>query len=289
MFRWAAFTDEISQDLAHACTVCNEFGVPGAELRGVWDTNVADWSDAQVREIKKIIHDHGMTVCSIGSPFGKCELEDTAELARQMDVLRRCADIARELDCTLVRGFVFWGHGRVEKPWDAMLRAYEPVPAILEEKQITLGVENEWACLVGTAGHLRQFLDRFACPRAKAVWDPANHIQDVEGDALRPYPEGYELLKKDVVHVHVKDAIRMGDGTAPNVFLGQGLANWEAHLKGLRNDGYDGFVSLETHVDPKDFPEELRPRYGQYLTGEGREGASKVCLAWLRDAVADRQ
>ncbi|MDQ1255488.1 MAG: Sugar phosphate isomerase/epimerase, partial [Candidatus Hydrogenedentes bacterium] len=73
-------------------------------------------------------------------------------------------------------------------------------------------------------------------------------------------------------------------------FLGEGICRWREHLQAFKNDGYDGYVSLETHVNPDRFPEALAARYGHYLTGEGRngrEGASKVCLAWLRDAIAE--
>lgn len=287
MFRLAAFTDEISQDLAHVCGVCNEFGVEGLEIRSVWDTPCQELSDAQVREIKRIAAGHGLTVCSIASPFGKCELDRPGEIATHMDYLRRCADIALELNCTLVRGFAFWGHGAREKPWDRMLEAYAPVPAILDEKGIILGLENEAACYVGTAQHLRYFLDRLACPRAKAIWDPANHVQDPDGTPIATYPESYALLKADIVHVHVKDAAPAPDGRVPNVFMGTGICLWREHFAALKRDGYTGFCSLETHVNPEQFPPDLAERYGIYLTGEGREGASKVCLAWIRDAMAE--
>lgn len=286
MFQLASFTDEISQDLARACAVLREFDAAGAELRGVWGTNVKDLTDAQVAEIKRIVTDHGIRVASIGSPFGKCELDNASEVAAHMDLLKRCADIGRELDCTLVRGFAFWGHGAREKPWDRMLAAYEPVPAILEDKGIVLGLENEAACYVGTAGHARTFLDRLACPRVKAVWDPANHVVDPESDAEPVFPDGYRLVRPDIVHVHVKDALVADDGSRPVVFMGQGICRWAEQFQALKDDGYEGFASLETHVDPDKFPEALRARYGHLLTGEGREGASKVCLAWIRDAVA---
>ena len=286
MFKLASFTDEISHDLAHACTVFDEFGVTGIEIRGIWKINVADFTDAQVRVVKSICDGYGMTVCSIGSPFGKCELTDPNAVAKHMDVLRRCADIGWALGCPLVRGFVFWGHGSADKPWDAMLKAYEPVPAILEEKDVILGIENEPACYVGTAGHLRMFLDRLGCDRAKAVWDPANHVQDPEGTAVPVCPDAYSLIKDDIVHVHVKDAAPMPDGTVPNVFMGEGICGWETQFQALKDDGYEGYVSLETHVDPEGIPKALRSRYGHYLTGEGREGASKVCLAWIQDTVA---
>jgi sugar phosphate isomerase/epimerase len=166
-----------------------------------------------------------------------------------------------------------------------MLEAFAPVPDILEEKGAILGIENEAACYVGTAGHLRTFLDRFGCPHAKALWDPANHVQDPDGLEVPVCPDGYELLKRDLVHVHMKDAAPATDGSVPNVFLGMGIVGWERQLQAFKDDGYDGYVSLETHVNPESFPEALQQRYGQYLTGEGREGASKVCLAWARDTI----
>lgn len=285
MFRLGAFTDEISQDLERACRVCVAFGVEGLEIRGVWQTPCQELTDAQVRDIKRIAADHGRVVCSIGSPFGKCELDNPAEVAKHMDFLRRCGDIARELDCTLVRGFAFWGHGAREKPWRRMFDAYAPVPGILEEKGIVLGLENEAACYVGTAQHLRTFLDGLACPRIKALWDPANHVQDPDGTDIPTCPESYDLIKADLVHVHVKDAAPASDGKVPNVFMGTGICRWKEQFAALERDGYAGFCSLETHVNPETCPPEVLAKYGQHLTGEGREGASKVCLAWIHDAL----
>ncbi len=287
MFKLGAFTDEISQDLARACDVCSEFGATGAEIRGVWDTPVQDLSDAQVREIKRVVADNGMIVCSIGSPFGKCELDAPDEIARHMDILRRCADIGRELGCSLVRGFAFWGHGLREKPWEKMLKAYEPVPAILDEKDIILGLENEAACLVGTAQHTRRFLDAMNCARMKAIWDPANHVQDPDGLNVPTVPQSYDSIKNDIVHVHVKDAAPRADGSVPNVFMGTGICRWKEQFQALKDDGYAGFCSLETHVNPEQFPPEMAARYAKYLSGEGREGASRVCLAWIRDTLSN--
>lgn len=286
MFKLAAFTDEISQDLAHACTVLRGFGGEGAELRGVGGTAVNKFSDAQVREIKQILADAGIAAVSMGSPFGKCELADGGEVAQHMDILRRCCDIGLELGCNLVRGFAFWDRQQAgEKPWDAMLAAYEPVPGILEEKGCILGLENEAACYVGAAGHARRFLDALGCERVKAIWDPANHIQDPQSEGCPPFPDGYELLKPDIVHVHVKDAAPDGQGRCPNCFLGEGLAQWPQQLQALKDDGYKGCISLETHVKPERLTPELRERYGQHIGGDERESASKVCLAWLRDTV----
>ncbi len=287
MFRLAAFSDEISQDLAHVCRVLNDFGARGVELRRVWNTPVQDLTDGQVSEIRGIVEDNGLDVCSVASPFGKCELDDAGEIAAHMDMLRRCTEIGHALGCSLIRGFAFWGHGKRNKPWDKMSAAYEPVLRILEDGGATLGLENEAACYVGTGRHLRKFLDLIDCPQIKATWDPANHIHDPDNDEQPVFPDGYEAVAADMVHVHVKDAAVLPDGQRANVFLGEGQCQWHRQFRAFKRDGYEGYVSLETHVDPERFPESLRERYGRYLTGEGREGPSKASLAWLRNALAE--
>ena len=298
MVKLAAFTDEISQDLAYACGVMNLFGAGGAEVRGVWDKGIHKISDAEVREVRHILDDHGLKACSVGSPFGKCELDDAEAIANHMDILRRCSDVAHELGCTLIRGFAFWGPLRdvpfawrqpvYPRPWDRILKAFEPVPGILEEKGTVLGIENEHSCWVGTAAHARELVDSLGCDRVRVIWDPANHVHDVEGGERVPaFPDGYDTVKDVTVHVHVKDAGPTGDGGARDVFLTTGLVRWEDQLHQLAADGYDGYVSLETHVTAEDFPESLRDTYGQYLEGEPREAASRASLAWLRD-VLDR-
>ncbi len=286
MFKLAAFSDEISQDLAHACRVCREYDVEGVEIRSVWDTPVQDLTPKQVGEVGRVVADHGMRVCSVGSPFGKCDLDHPAEVADHMDILRRCADMANEWECAVVRGFAFWKRIQGEKPWEAMIAAFAPVPAILEEKGVVLGLENEHSCYVGTAGHARCFLDRLGCPRVKVVWDPANHVHDPDAADTPAYPDGYACIREDICHVHMKDAGPGEDGRVRCQYMGQGVVDWQGQFQALKDDGYAGHVSLETHVRAEDFPEALRDEYGQHLTGGSREGASRVCLAWARDAVA---
>ena len=155
----------------------------------------------------------------------------------------------------VVRGFAFWDRDQVdEKPWGAMVAAYAPVPGILEEKDMCLGLENEAACYVGTAGHTRRFLDMLGCDRVKAIWDLANHVQDPQSEGVPTFPDGYVLVKDDIVHMHVKDAVVKPDGSRPNVFMGMGQCHWPEQLQALKDDGYTGYISLETHVNPDQFP-----------------------------------
>ena len=76
------------------------------------------------------------------------------------------------------------------------------------------------------------------------VWDPANAL--VAGE--NPYPHGYDLLPKDrIAHVHAKDC-HMLEGHKP-VWgpLGTRSVDWKGQIAALLNDGYSGWLSLETH------------------------------------------
>jgi len=74
----------------------------------------------------------------------------------------------------------------------------------------------------------------------QAVFDPANFIQCEQ----TPYPDAYEALRPWLRYMHVKDA--RADGSV--VAAGEGMARWPDLLQRLREDGYDGFFSLEPHL-----------------------------------------
>lgn len=286
MFKLASFTDEISHDLAHACQICNDFGVEGVELRGIWNKVITEFTDSGVREVKKIVGDHGLKVCCISGGFFKRPLEDEEALAKDLESLPRSAEIAHELDCPYVRGFGFWDPDNTGRPWDEMRKTYEPVPQMLEELDIVMAVENEHECRLATAAHMRRFLDDMGSDRLKIIWDPGNHVFHPEGRDVPVCPDAYSLIQEDVVHIHVKDARCDDSGEMRWCYMGTGIVGWEQQFQTLKDTGYEGYVSLETHVDSEDMPDEMKPKYGHHLTGEGREGASKVSLAWIRDALA---
>lgn len=57
--------------------------------------------------------------------------------------------------------------------------------------------------------------------------------------------EAYELLKKYIAYIHVKDALAVNGNVVP---AGMGDGNVAAILKDLYADGYLGFLSLEPHL-----------------------------------------
>ena len=278
----SVINDEISPDFLHACKVAREYGLTHLELRQVWNTPVESLTAAQVGEVREILAGTSTSACCLATGFAKCHVQDTATVRQHVDLLKRAADTARELGCTLLRGFSFW---RDSDQWDDVLRAYQQVPAILEAWEVTLAIENEPGTMAGDADQLHTLLDLLRYPRLRAVWDPANQVSATSRRGAAA--AGYTLLQADIAHVHVKDVRREGEG-AKTVLLGSGDVDWKRQVELLRENEYTGHVSLEAHLEPDDLPREVRETHAYHLQGAGREPATRVALSILQQMLTEQ-
>jgi sugar phosphate isomerase/epimerase len=62
---------------------------------------------------------------------------------------------------------------------------------------------------------------------------------------VRPFTEGYAMLRPHVSCIQIKDAL-LADGTV--VVAGAGDGEVPETVRALRADGFDGFFSLEPHL-----------------------------------------
>jgi sugar phosphate isomerase/epimerase len=121
-------------------------------------------------------------------------------------------------------------------------------------------------------------------PHLRAIWDPGNEQGNTDGGGA--FPRGYETLKPWIVHVRIKDMKRLPNGTSEGVRLGTGDVDYLGQLKALKHDGYQGYLSLETHwrirhAIPKDV---VRQPKGSVFSAGGEE-ATRQCLESLREML----
>ena len=275
----SVIVDEISMDFERALDIMLKHDVKGAELRGLWDTNIADLSHEQVARAKAALDSRRMTVTCIASPFFKCELEGSEGgkvgqthqatqrgLDQQMDLLDRCIRLAKVFDTKFVRIFAFWRRGELtEEIEQQIIEAMKEPARIAEKAGVILGLENEHACCLGTGVEIARVIEAVNSPALKAVWDPGNAF--CAGEV--PYPVGYEAVKDHIVHVHIKDGVWEG-GKVKFVRVGDGDVDYWGQLRALKADGYNGYLSLETHYKP----------------GGAAEEGSQECLVSLKDMLA---
>ncbi len=291
----AAITDEISQDFEHALDVLREYGATGAELRGLWGTNIADLSDEQVERARAALQARKMRVVGLATPFYKCDLNVDAPnpgeesgpmhlakprgLDQQITMLKRCIDLAHRFDTTLLRVFAFWRKDALTPEIEAqIMNAYEVPLSLAAQAGVTLALENEGACFIGTGAEAARLAARINSPHLKICWDPGNAFYLGE----RAYPDGYEAVKPWIVHVHIKDAqtVETPDHGKKIRFcvVGEGEIDYPGQFTALKRDGYNGYVSLETHYVPE---------RGSGPDGKGTpEDGSRPCLAYLQRIIA---
>jgi sugar phosphate isomerase/epimerase len=254
----AAITDEFSPDLSRAIPMLKEIGMSAAELRVVNGKNIMDLSRDELKQAKDSLGTAGLKVISIASPLLKCVLPNAPDVDSrfQHDIFAskhtfddqpRLTDHALELaeffGAPIIRVFSYWRTVEPEKCFDAITKALSDLADKAAAHNVTIGLENEHACNVGTAAESAKVLTAVNHPHLKLVWDPANALVGGEN----PFPDGYRLLPKNrISHVHAKDC-HMEGHTPVWGPLGTRHVDWKGQIAALVEDGYDGFLSLETH------------------------------------------
>jgi L-ribulose-5-phosphate 3-epimerase len=258
VFPLAAITDEFSQDIETAARSMAQIGMTGAELRMVFGKNVIDLTDAEVDLAREIVARNGLEIISIASPLMKCVLPNSPEVdARfKQDVFAathtfedqpRLADralaIAEQTGARIVRVFSYWRTMRPEACFEPVARALEHLAGQAALHGRIIGLENEHACNIATGEETARVLEAVRHSNLKVVWDPANAY--VSGET--PYPDGYRRLPVErIAHIHAKDC--HVDGHRPTwCALGEGGIDWKGQIGALAQDGYRGWISLETH------------------------------------------
>jgi len=271
MYTRGVITDEISQDIDRVIAVMKRFNVVGAEIRTIGETRVDRLTPRQVGEIKRRLDDEGMMVPALATPFLKCDLGNGDEYREHLEILRRSIEVAKALDTTLLRVFTFWRKEPLED-WGPIVDAYTTPIELATRAGMTLGVENEPSCYVGTGAELGRFLDLTNSPAVRGIWDPGNAV------AEPGFPDGYERVRGRCPHVHLKDQKILADGSAVSVAIGDGDVDLRGQLLAWRRDGYEGCVSLETHWRPQQLSSDVLNRPGGGHFSAFVEEATTICF-----------
>jgi len=268
MPKLGVITDGISRDFEHALDVMNEFGLKYAELQFLWDKEVGSLSTVEVSKVQDLVRAHDVKVSCIsrhifgGLLLGDMEKDNRAYL-EHIEALRRCIDMAKALDCSLVRVMsfrkemvLFGSHGaevwNVSKgAWGKFLELMDLPVRIAEEAGVTLVVETGNNAMITSATLARKLIDELGSSRLKVLWDPCNSLYCNE----KAYPDGYEAIRGNYLgHIHIKDAdVDIPKATIVCKALNTGhMATYLDDLaNALRADNYDGVISLENVYRPE--------------------------------------
>lgn len=240
----SGFADEIHPELDRQLEVLKRLGMDHICLRAADGKGIAEFTLEEFQQkVQLRLEQAGVKVSSLGSPIGKIGIDDDEAYAKQLQQLETLCQICQSCGCRYIRMFSFW-MPKEQNPDDYTDKVLEKLAGfakVAEKYDVILIHENEKDIYGDTAARCKVILDRLASPHFKAAFDFANFVQCGED------PEQcWELLKDQVVYIHIKDAVR---GNNENVLCGTGDGKIPQLLKRIiRQDGYQGFLTLEPHL-----------------------------------------
>jgi sugar phosphate isomerase/epimerase len=231
MWKLSGFADEIAEDLAEQLRVSHSLGLTYIEFS----------SDRQLAVVRSQLKTHGLRVSSVASPVGKVMITD--EMEPELDRLRRAIHVAEYLGAPYIRIFSFYlpEESDPSSHRDEVITRMKAFAELGERAGVVLLHENEKGLYGDTPERCLDIIESVRSAFLAVAWDSANFVQV----GLRPFDDGYLMLRPHLAYVQIKDAL-FDSGTV--VPAGRGDGQLPETLRALNDDGYDGFLSLEPHL-----------------------------------------
>jgi sugar phosphate isomerase/epimerase len=270
--RLSIVTDELSADIETALELATGMGVGAVELRGIGEGRFPQVDSFWQARVPELIEEAGVSVAALSpglfkipypfSPSASTRIlrwEDAMLFRRHQDadalvrrhleeLLPAAIEAAQQVGTKTIVAFSFDRVDAAVGPMpDAAVDVLRDAAATVGLAGLSLAIEVEHVCYGDTARRTADIVERVDHPALGINWDPANAYR--AGDDL-PFPDGYAAVRNHVRHVHFKDAWT-DPASGHREFVINGVIDWKGQIAALRDDGYDGFVSVETHARPK--------------------------------------
>lgn len=251
-------TDQVDLDLTRVLRrFYRKYPLHWAEIRymtlgGVKRYVYSDATPDQLRQVRRQLSDSGVKLSVLDTAIFKLTLPGTTPVgespayvdpaqiafARQMEDLKRAAEAAHILGTERIRIFTF---RRVAAPSAVFGRIVDELGKAIEiagQQDVSLLVENEYDCNVGTGDEIVKLFKAIPNKRLMHNWDPCNAYEMGE----QPFPEIWNRLDHTrISHIHLKDAA--GKEWKP---IGAGKIDFAGQFRALKTIRYSGTLSVET-------------------------------------------
>lgn len=239
----SGFSDEISSDFDTQLEVVSTLGMRYISLRGIDGRNIGDFTVDEIKEnVLPRLQKRGIGVSSIGSPIGKVFINDEDGFEKQKLMLDTLCQISHLIDCKYIRIFSFYipKGEEADRYTNEVISKIKTLAEIAAKYDIILLHENEKDIYGDIARRCHEMMKAVNSAHFKAIFDFANFVQCGEDTQ-----ECYDLLKDEVVYIHIKDAVATD---SQNVVCGTGEGKIYEILSQAIHNGYKGFLTLEPHL-----------------------------------------
>jgi sugar phosphate isomerase/epimerase len=239
-FTISGFGDEIAADPAEQLDALAGLRIRHLDLRGAWDRNILDFTDADVQAMRAILAQKGATVAIIASPIGKSQISEPASY--EADRLQTAIRLAEAFGTPLIRVFSYYHDGISHVACrDEVVARLANWARIAEGAGVTLLLENEGDLWGDTADHCLDLLAAVDSPALRLTLDTGNFASL----GIASHDEAYGKLAPWLSHIQIKDVQTASHTVVP---AGQGDGQIPQVLAAARANGYQGYLSLEPHL-----------------------------------------
>lgn len=274
----SGFADEISSDFDAQLKTVTELGMNYISLRSADQKGIADYSPEEVREkLLPRLTAAGVKVSSIGSPIGKVGIEDEDGFTKQLAQLDTLCQICKLLDCRYIRIFSFFmPEGKDPQDYrETVLAKLRKFIEVAKKYDVILIHENEKEIYGDIGSRCLDLMESLNEPCLRSAFDFANFVQCGEDTE-----KCWELLHRYVAYIHIKDAVSTDK---ENVVCGTGEGKIKELLtRAIREEGYEGFLTLEPHLVLFDSLASLETTAAENIikTNKAKDGADGYAMQY---------
>ena len=239
-------SDEVSPDFNEAVKYATSWGISIFEIRVLKSGRIPSVDPGELRDVKAVMKGQSLKISALSPGIFKFPISQAQKLEDELaGTLPRTLDLALEFGASLVIAFGFQREqgespDNFRRAVDLMARAAEKV----RQQGMTLVIENEPGFWCDSGANTAKLISTVNSDSLRANWDPCNGY----GTTEKPFPDGYQAIKKFVANVHVKDT---KEGALIRcVPVGEGAVDWKGQLEAIVRDQIVKHVTLETHCLP---------------------------------------
>ena len=203
MWTLSGFIDEISDDFSLQCKVASGLGLRYVEVRSAWGINILDLDSGQLSKLRETLAEYELKVSSIGSPIGKITIDD--DFPPHLERMQHAVEVAETLEAPYIRIFSFFIPEGTDPDSrrDEVLTRMGALAEVAAGADVILAHENEKDIYGDIPRRCLDIVTSVSSPQLQLAWDPANFVQV----GVRPFTEGYAMLRPHVSTIQIKDAL----------------------------------------------------------------------------------
>jgi len=243
---YSGISDEAGRPIETQIKAHRELGWKHLELRMVGEYNITQLPPDDFEHTCDQVAAAGMTVSCFGSAIANWARPITNDFNVDVEDLKRAIPRMHRLGAPYIRVMSYPNHPESplpEREWrKESIRRMRELAQIASDGGVVLVHENcsGWGGL--SAENSNILLGEVDSPALKVVFDTGNPV--TYGQDSWEY---YQAVYKDIVYVHIKDAIRKGTEDH-YVLCGDGQGYVREIVGDLLAKGYEGGFSIEPHL-----------------------------------------